>query len=745
MNNLLNLKGNFNSKKNTNPGYSKSMWKNTTINVNDIDNWFSQIENIKNFFDKQEIIEGILINIEYKLLVAKSNRVSKIFKINKKTPNDFVVGARYSDEGEVRHIITYYVSKNQINKLLEDLLNIKKIIKNEFREVIDYSKIDDSLKLNNLFAQKNHNISKTSFKEICADLSYINSFSLPSNDIEVKEDVLISVYKTELDTLKLLETIGINVTSDRMIGDNTVQLFKGELLMLKDNYPWIISMSGNDFNNLEPESFHSEFFNQELSIPSPSSEPTIGVIDTLFWEDVYFSEWVTFVDEVDPNLPRHEEDYLHGTAVTSLIVDGPTFNNELDDGCGNFRVRHFGVSLSNGFSSITIINKIIKIVENNTDIKVWNLSLGSKNEIERNYISPIAEIIDKLQIEKDIIFVISGTNDLENTNSKKIGSPADSINSLIVNSVNSYNEPAKYTRNGLVLDFFIKPDISYYGGDSEKAIVVCSKNGLRYAQGTSYAAPLIARKISYLIDKLGFDRETAKAMIIDSATAWSNPFLDKHSLPRKGYGVVPIHIKEIVNTPKDEIKFILKGTSEKYDTYNYNLPIPMNNGKYPFLAKATMSYFTNVSRSQGVDYTNTELSIVFGRIKDNNTISNIGLYKSADDYKYLFENDARKWFRKWDNVKFIIDKIAENPKPRISYENNKNWGISIKSNKRFTKVENEVTKFSVVISLKEMNGVNRIEDFIQKCSLNGWIVEQIDLEQKISLSNAINKKVEFDI
>ncbi|MBZ5796632.1 hypothetical protein K8353_41935, partial [Burkholderia contaminans] len=47
-------------------------------------------------------------------------------------------------------------------------------------------------------------------------------------------------------------------------------------------------------------------------------------------------------DFVSPDISKDSQDYKHGTAVTSLIVDGANLNPNLDDGCGNFRVRHFG-------------------------------------------------------------------------------------------------------------------------------------------------------------------------------------------------------------------------------------------------------------------------------------------------------------------------------------------------------------------------------------------------------------------
>ena len=106
---------------------------------------------------------------------------------------------------------------------------------------------------------------------------------------------------------------------------------------------------------------------------------------------------------------------------------------------------------------------IRNIVASNRDIKVWNLSLGSKLEIKPNFISPEAAELDRIQSEYDVIFVVAGTNIPAGVTKKnmRIGSPADSLNSMVVNAVDFAGNSASYTRIGPVLSFFHKPDVSY--------------------------------------------------------------------------------------------------------------------------------------------------------------------------------------------------------------------------------------------------------------------------------------------
>lgn len=112
--------------------------------------------------------------------------------------------------------------------------------------------------------------------------------------------------------------------------------------------------------------------------------------------------------------------------------------------------------------------------------------------------------------------------------------------------------------------------------------------GAIYLSGTSFAAPWITRKLAYLIYVMGFSREVAKALIIDAAAKWGPSGNVSDTM---GYGVVPKRIEDILNTPDDEIKFIITGTTQDYETYNYTLPVPVVNGKHPYYAKAVLCYF----------------------------------------------------------------------------------------------------------------------------------------------------------
>lgn len=317
------------------------------------------------------------------------------------------------------------------------------------------------------------------------------------------------------------------------------------------------------------------------------------------------------------------------------------------------------------------------------------------------------------------------------------------MNSIVVNSVRRNGLPASYARKGNILSFFNKPDVSYYGGDYNERIKVYTPSGEMDEYGTSFAAPWISRKLCYLIDVIGLPREVAKALLIDSAAGWDYKLGTYKNKDILGYGVVPIDISKILSSDSSEIKFVVYGTSQSYKTANYAIPVPRDDeNKYPYIARATMCYFPECSRTQGVDYTNRELSLQLGRVKVNGQIDDINENIQDDEGTYADERQSRKEFRKWENTKFI-SKILKANRPIKSY-GERLWGISVVSKERLSSQMDKGLNFGVVITLREVNGINRIEDFIKACTLRGWIVSEIDVQNQINMYNANQQEITFD-
>ena len=738
MNSLLQLKGQFEQVASPNRPGPPNLPAKQSVKVSKLEKLKNNLLQLKAYWKNQTLLPGALVTVHYNKVAAKSNRIQSLLSQGSRKPNSSIVGAKFSLDDSPKHIITHYVSRDDLTDSIEKLEICIDILKSNFNDEINHLTIE---KINKgQIKYPSSKLAKTNFLKIIVDSHFVDGFDFPSDEINFVNDAIITIYKTDVRTKQLLEKIGIDILQDRIMDETTILLRPDELNILKTKAPFLISMAVSDLSEITKDDFEI-IDDGRIQIPAPKTEPTIGVIDTLFDDSVYFSDWVEYTNMLSPDIPIKSKDMEHGTAVSSIIVDGATSNPDLDDGCGRFRVRHFGVASGNSFNSFTILRNISEIVAKNRDIKVWNLSLGSKLDINKNFISPEAAILDKIQYENDVVFVIAGTNlSSGETVTRSIGAPADSINSVVVNSVDVNKNPSSYSRKGPVLSFFIKPDISYYGGDIGKPMRVCTPTGEALVKGTSFAAPWISRKLSYLIDVLGLSRDVAKALLINSATGWDK---QQHDSSLVGHGVVPIRIEDIVECQDDEIQFIIQGVSEKYDTYNYNIPVPIVKDKHPFIAKATLCYFPACSRNQGVDYTNTELDISFGRL-NGRTIKPIdNNYQAAEIENHTWEEDARKFFRKWDNIKHVREVSTGKNRVRNAYETGL-WGLSLKTKERLEEKFGEGLKFGIVITLKEINGVNRLDEFVKNAQLRGWLVNRIDVDTRIDIFNVAEEDIEFE-
>lgn len=739
MNDVLTLKGKFEQRKNTQGAGAPKLPKYSKVSVEKLKLLLNDLEEMKQFWNKETILSQMLISAYYIKIAAKSNRLKGFFSEHSKDPNLKIVGAKFSKNH--RHIITYFIS---LPNLLETMENVKKVIKIlevEFSGEVTGELFNKKEKIDSIDFNK-YSIHKTTFQKFIVDAWYVDKFDVERADISEMQSAIVTIYDTGEPVIELLKRIGIKTYSERLLDNGTVLLDQDSISVLMQRAPYLISMATEDLSDLSPSKVLYNGSNDTVQIPSPGDEPTIGVIDTLFDKGVYFHEWVDYKQLIDSNIIPVSEDYYHGTEVSSIIVDGPSLNPDFDDGCGRFKVKHFGVATHRKFSSFSVIKAIQEAVINNPDIHVWNLSLGSNNEVNDNFISAEGAILDKIQYEHNVIFVIAGTNKLISDRPKRIGAPADSINSVVINSIGQNKQPTNYSREGIVLSFFTKPDASYYGGDQRKPMRTVNSNGEALVAGTSFSAPWIARKLSYMIDILGLSREISKALLIDSAIGWNKETSHK-KLALIGNGIIPVRIEDILHSDDDEIKFVIEGSSEMWDTYTYNLPVPVVNNKQPFNAKATLCYFPKCSRNQGVDYTDTELDLYFGRIGNDNRIKSINENVQSDDEPhYLNEEDARKTFRKWDNIKHVSEILKNNSRPKKVYENPM-WAISLKTKERLSNSSGK-TKFGIVVTLKEMNGINRIDDFVQLASLKGWLVNRINVRNRIDIYNQSEENIDLE-
>ena len=118
MNDLLNIKMPFNHEKNTQKPGPRNLKKNNKTTSAHIFKLIDDLENIISFYENnQRYVDNLLVDIVYNDIISKSGRIKEIFK-EKGDCNNSIVGARFtdSDDGNENHIITHYISANNLKE-----------------------------------------------------------------------------------------------------------------------------------------------------------------------------------------------------------------------------------------------------------------------------------------------------------------------------------------------------------------------------------------------------------------------------------------------------------------------------------------------------------------------------------------------------------------------------------------------------------------------------------------------------
>lgn len=714
--------------------------KSSILTYGHVEKLIVELENVIHFWETEfEVINCCVVEFQFNSILSKSKRLKYLLKSIGNDKN--IVGAKFIEkENDIVHSYVYkFEDINYLILLKNKLTKLKKFLDRNGDITKDNSKILHHFKLDDYNDQMKIGLA--------LEVLRITEIKVPQCEIKhINDKNIVHFYGNPQ---KIFDALNIKITAKSIL-EKSFTLSREQLVKVINKVPYFLSNGTNLLFN-QPKEKMIEMDDENYELGDSSGEPIVGVIDIGFVKNSYLDDWVEFIDkrsELEKEIGDSLENKFHGTIVDSLIVHGNELNkkNGLEDNCGHFRVKHFCVANNYGTDIYQIMERIKEIVEENYKrIKVYNLSMGTVSQISKNFVSPVSYLIDNLQAEYDVIFIVAGTNNDNNDYNENyyIGSAADSINSIVVNSV-KFNtmERTSYSRRGPSLGFFVKPDVSYYGGDEDVGIVAFNGFKKVLVQGTSIATPFITRKVAFLIYKLGFSKEVAKALILDSASSWG-----RYSNPNWiGRGVVPVNIEDVVNCDDDEIRFIFAGKIEGYETFNNAFPFYADKKeKFPFSVRTLMTYFPTCSIDKGVDYSNVEIEFKMGPI-NKGKIKPISNDYQYEKYVYINEKEARKIFSKWDNVKRHIPNPNTNHRAKIKYDSNK-WGFSFKTIFRngFEKMEDKYNiDFGVIITLKNTNGENVTTDFIKLIQASDWMIRPVDIKLINKIDMMLETEIEFD-
>lgn len=420
-----------------------------------------------------------------------------------------------------------------------------------------------------------------------------------------------------------------------------------------------------------------------ISIRGPvdtESYPIVGLLDSGVENIAHLAPWKiggysNYIDEV--------LDKKHGTFVAGILTYGDELicnNSSRHNKCKIFDAAVIGDEDLGGTDEDALSDNIREIVEiHGKDIKIWNLSLGSKKEASLNYFSDFAHFLDKIQQSHNIIIVKSAGN-CENykkgMSQSRITESGDSVLSVVVGSIAHtksstdiahVNTLSPFSRIGPGPQGIIKPDVVHYGGNSglnsegytiNSGVYSFDTNGqLTDMIGTSFAAPRISALIANLNNTIGgnFNELLLKTLTIHSAKhpdAINGPI--NEALNKYGFGF-PLSVDDIVYNDDNEITLILQETLPKkqyIEILDFPFPEQLVNGNF-YTGEITLTLLCQpiLDDSEIIEYIQSHVDVKFGtydeetkRDTTKNTVKNeIGKKNSKNLLnKTLFQKKSSK-------------------------------------------------------------------------------------------------------
>lgn len=414
-----------------------------------------------------------------------------------------------------------------------------------------------------------------------------------------------------------------------------------------------------------------------LDIKTPSEDvdyPVIGILDSGIAKNKYLSPWL--IDKKFSSYPDNYIDKRHGTFVSGIIIYGDELENrKLSglEGCRLFDATVIPDELIEKISEDELVENIREAIKLNSEIKIWNMSLGSRQESDEHDFSHFGQALDSIQETYDVLICKSAGNcsNFVNGNPKsRVSRSADSILALVVGSI-AHNKkpndlaeidyPSPFTRIGNGPSNIIKPELVSYGGNASVLNGRVVKNGVNSIStdgeivsevGTSFSTPRVSALLASLDMNINeeFNPLLIKALAIHSAKYPSSINMGMNDrVKQMGFGL-PSPADEIIYNDEYEITLILQDTlikGEYMEILEFPFPESLIDKDGYYYGDINLTLVGSpVLRNQGSEYCQSNLEVLFGtydNIKNRDTtISTVINEFGPDGVENIFRNGAYK-------------------------------------------------------------------------------------------------------
>ncbi len=453
----------------------------------------------------------------------------------------------------------------------------------------------------------------------------------------------------------------------------------------------------------------------------------------------------------------------HAEAVSTIAAYNHVINKDTYvDGLKGFNVEVFEVIGQDIHNEKELLKNITKVLEENSKrIKIYVFSMNLKYpSTPLTKINKLSYEFDMLQKKYGVRFIVSASNSKHRTDKMNesdreklnyISPPADSVFSLVVGGHDGFGEKYKYSNKGFTTFLPLKPDISEFAGGNPFLHLCTSIKRVKNIiinGGTSFAAPLAARKYAYVLGVL--KRENPKlrinqlllmtdTLLINSAVfnqnkeaGQSNIFLGWGSLPEKATDIwgnveneVLILIEEnVINKNKNKMKQIFiptrKESNEKISKEVLDADVYIS-----------ISTDVEIDFSKGVEYigNSVRFSMNDSGPKENKKQLNIDPSIGKDNTGHNFEFAKLKKLGKYKNR--INTKIRRTEKliSSTKHDATNNHKVTVTLDSKNTSRDSLMFTGVIRIVSDQVKDIDYLNEFKKE----GWNVVQVEVKTPVTV------------
>ncbi|ADG67934.1 peptidase S8 and S53 subtilisin kexin sedolisin [Planctopirus limnophila DSM 3776] len=462
---------------------------------------------------------------------------------------------------------------------------------------------------------------------------------------------------------------------------------------------------------------------------------------------------------------KTQHDFNHGSFVAGLIANSRALNGA-DNRFPRAQSRVVDVvaiDASGQISEYDLITVIENAVRDHSDVRVWNLSLGQATPCSDARFSLLACKLDSIAKKRNVLFVIAAGNyetpplrtwPPENLGENdRICPPADSVRGLTVGSIAhisnqsscvGIDEPSGFSRRGPAPHFYIKPEVSHYGGNCDETgdclqcgVVSTDGHGnLAENIGTSFAAPHISNIAANIYRELepegNLSPAYVKGLIAHSAFLRSG-CPDALDVRYKGFGS-PGDVSEILNCTQSSATVIFHAElTDRHFFEKHQFPMPSSlvipNKGLRAEVFMTLAYDPPTDARFGMEYCRTNLTASLGTVMKNNEtgkeVYNPQLRPAPKDVTRGGEARMVSEGFKWSPLKFYYRAFTAGP---IC----KNWRLHLEILNRDGFRCKEPQKLVLLLTIRDPEGkANVYNEMVTEMEKLSWGAQDLRLASRI--------------